>query len=224
VRKAGKITPCGCFETENKEVALLPWRVERRFVELKNLIDNKTLEDVSTFRFAHLAPAGDKTLDELIYQELDLCEWLGGFQVSKLFAVFSNEKAANIIVKLKNDLSCSVECSVMLPDGVAAISRHEIIARRGVASDQVVDTQTPQSSIYTYTAENKKHFTDIDAEIFGLSQSDVHTVRAAFKVLSSPGTAGEWATQHQHLINLIKKAKQSEISGEAFIIEEGKKL
>ena len=208
----GKISGCGCLEIKNGKVPLLQWRVERRFAELKNLIDNKTLEDVSTFRFAHLAPAEDKSLDDLIYQELDLCEWLGGAPVNRLFAVFHGEKAANIIVKLKNGLSCSVECSVMLPPGADAISRHEIIARRGVASDQVVDTQVPQSSIYTYTAENAKRFTDVDAEIFGLSQADVHTVRAAFKVLSCPEIADEWAAQEQHLLDLVKKAKQGEAS------------
>lgn len=222
VKKNGKITACGCFESENKKVVLLPWRVERRFIELKNLIDNKTLEDVSTFRFAHLAPAGDKTLDELIYQELDLCEWLGGAPVSRLFAVFSGEKAVNIIAKLENDLSCSVECSIMLPDGAAPISRHEIIARRGVASDQVVDTQVSQSSIYTYTAESEKRFTDIDAEIFGLSQDDVNLVRAGFKVLDEDGTAKAWASQDQHLLNLIENAKQSEINSKASIIKGGK--
>lgn len=221
VKRTGKITDCGCIEFKNGKIPLLPWRVERRFVELKNLIDNKTLEDVSTFRFSHLAPAGDKTLDELIYQQLDLCEWLGGASVRRLFAVFSGKKAVNIIVKLENDLSCSVECSVMLPDSAAVIDRHEIIARRGVASDQVVDTQVPQSSIYTYTAETEKRFTDVDAEIFGLSQNDVNLVRAGFKVLVETETAEKWSKQNQHLLDLIEKAKEGEINSKASIIEGG---
>ena len=222
VDKVGRITKNKCLELGDKTIKLLPWRVERRFIELKTLIDNKTLEDVSTFRFAHLAPASDKSLDELIYQQLDLCEWLSGAPVNRLFAVFNGEKAVNIIVKLKNDLSCSVECSVMLPDGTAVIDRHEIIARRGVASDQVVDTQVPQSSIYTYTAKNEKHFTDVDAEIFGLPQEDVNLVRAGFKVLSEPETAKKWSKQNQHLLALIEKAKESEINSQASIIEGGK--
>jgi hypothetical protein len=53
VKKNGNITDCGCFNVDDKEVVLLPWRVERRFVEFKNLTDNNTLEYVSTFRFAH---------------------------------------------------------------------------------------------------------------------------------------------------------------------------
>jgi hypothetical protein len=83
----------------------------------------------------------------------------------------------------------------MLPDGAEIIDRHEIIARRGVASDRVVDTQVPQSSIYTYTAEKETRFTDTDAEIFGLSQDDVNIVRAAFKVLETPELAEKWLLQ-----------------------------
>ena len=34
--------------TDGTVCKLLPWRKERRFIELKNLIDNKILEGVST--------------------------------------------------------------------------------------------------------------------------------------------------------------------------------
>ena len=219
VTQSGRFTDVGCFEIANKPIVLLPWRVERRFIELKKMIDDNTLEDISTFRFAHLAPAEDKTLDQLIYQELDLCEWLGGATVKKLFGVFHGSSAVNIIAQLTNGLSCSVECSVMLPKGATVIHRHEIIARRGVASDQAIDTQVAQSSIYTYTVANEQRFTDIDAEIFGLSPSDINLVRAGFKILDEPETASAWATQDKHLLNLIKNVKQSETANKISIIE-----
>jgi hypothetical protein len=222
IENNGKISDGGYLELENKSIKLLPWRGERRFVELRNLIENNTLEDVSTFRFARLEPAGTKSLDELIYQELDLCEWLGNSPVARLFAVFSGNDAVNIIVKLQNGMSCSVECSVMLPDGAEIIDRHEIIARRGIASDRVVDTQVPQSSIYTYTAEKETRFTDTDAEIFGLSQDDVNIVRAAFKVLETPELAEKWQCQDQRLADLVEKAKQSEANHKASAVEGGK--
>ena len=221
VGKNGKISDCGYFDFKDQKIKLLPWRVERRFVELKNLIENNTLEDVSTFRFARMVAAGSQSLDELIYQELDLCEWLGNSPVSRLFAVFSGNDAVNIIAKLENGISCSVECSVMLPEGAEVIDRHEIIARRGVASDRAVDTQVPQSSIYTYTAEKETHFTDTDAEIFGLSQDDINIVRAAFKVLESPELVKKWHCQNLYLADLVKKAKQSEVNYKASIIEGG---
>ncbi len=39
---------------DGTEALLLPWRTERRFIELKNLIGNRTLEEVSTLRFASM--------------------------------------------------------------------------------------------------------------------------------------------------------------------------
>ncbi|MDD5596990.1 MAG: hypothetical protein PHV82_03530 [Victivallaceae bacterium] len=222
VSGTGKITG-SCLEAGGRNIPLLPWRLERRFTELRSLIANRTLEDVSTLRFARLT-TGIENLDELIFQELDLCEWLGASPVSRLFAVFSGRRAVNIIARLENGISTSVECSVMLPKNAAPLSRHEIIARRGVASDQVVDVQVPQSSIYTYTAEKAECFTDVDAEIFGLSQSDAHLVRAAFKVLSAAETAAEWTTQDLHIKELINEAKQSEANGKPSISKAGRKL
>ena len=52
-----------------KRIKLLPWRVERRFIELKKLVDGKTLEDVSTLRFASMVSGGG--VERLLYRELD---------------------------------------------------------------------------------------------------------------------------------------------------------
>jgi hypothetical protein len=209
------------LETGEGKFPMLPWRVERRFTELKNIIEQKTLEDISTLRFCRLDSSARTSLDRLIYQELDLCEWLGGAAAKRIFAVFNQNKAVNIIVKLANRISCSVECSVMLPPNAEVLDRHEIIARRGVASDRVVDTQVPQSSIYSYS-EKEKRFTDVDAEIFGVPEKDIYEVRAAFKMLSEPETAKAWNVQHQNLLNLIETAKKSEITGEPSLMEGGK--
>ena len=99
---------------DGSTVKLLPWRKERRFTELKNLVDNKTLEDVSTLRFAWMA--NGKDLKDLLYRELDLCAYLGESEIKSIFAVLSG-KTANLVVKLQDDKSCSVECSAALPAG-----------------------------------------------------------------------------------------------------------
>jgi hypothetical protein len=210
VKQPGSITDDGVLEVDGKGITLLPWRMERRFIELKKIIDDNTLEDISTFRFALLTSSSTASLDDLILQELDICEWLGNSPIARIFAVFHEDNAMNAIVKLENRFSCSVECSTMLPAGAANIDRHEIIARRGVASDQVVDTHVPQSSIYTYTPNNEQCFTDVDAEIFGLSPKNIYLVRASFQVLSEPRLIDEWAMQYRRLLGLVKIARHSE--------------
>ena len=169
---------------------LLPWRVERRFVELKKIIDGKTLEDVSTFRFASFSAGGDSV--KAAARELDLASFLAGSPVKQLFAVRSGEAACNILARLENGMSASVECGIKLPAGAAPLDRHEIIARRGVASDRAVDTQVPQSSIYEWTPSGFQTFTDVDTELFGLPNDQIWIVRAAFAVLMKPELAAEW--------------------------------
>ena len=172
-----------------KPCKLLPWRVERRFCELKKLVDGKTLENLSTLRFASMKNGGK--IESLLYRELDLCAYLGESQVRSIFTVL-NGPTANLIVKLADGKSCSVECSAALPAGTAPMDRHELIARRGVACDRTVDTQVPQASIYEFTANGEKRYTDTDAELFGFENDEILLIRAAYALLSNPALADEW--------------------------------
>jgi len=177
-------------DSNGKETILLPWRVERRFFELKKMMNEGTLEGISTLRFASMTSSG--CLCKLLVKELDLAVWLTGKKITSVFAVCGGDKAANVIAKLEAGLNVSVECGTGLPEGADPIDRHEIIASRGVASDRVVDTQIPQASVYLFTNAGEKKFTDTDEELFGLCDEDILLVRAAFAVLSHPEYSDEW--------------------------------
>lgn len=178
------------LEVGSEKARLLPWRVERRFAELKNLIVNRTLEDVSTLRFASVTSGG--CLKGQLFRELDLASWMTGKKITRVFGVCAGDCAANVIAKLEGGLNLSIECSNSLPAGSEIIDRHEIIASRGVASDRGVDTQVPQSSIYLYTDSGEERYTDVDSELFGFSDPEIWIVRAAFAVLSDPTLAKVW--------------------------------
>ena len=207
VSKKENIGPGVCLKLNNGQVVnLLPWRVERRFIELKKLIEDHTLEDVSTLRFC--AMSTEQNLIQLLYREFDLCSFLGRAPVKSVFAVGSGGKTANVIVKLENNLSCSVECAAQVP-GIPELDRHEVIARRGIACDRTVDTQIPQSSIYAFTEQGEQHYTDTDAELFGLSNAEIVLVRAAFQALTIPATAAEWNSAHEQLIRITASAMEN---------------
>ncbi|MBQ9337196.1 MAG: hypothetical protein IJS14_07875 [Lentisphaeria bacterium] len=197
---------------DGKRIPLLPWRVERRFVELKKIIDGKTLEDVSTFRFASFAPGADPV--KTAAKELDLASYLAGSPICRIFAVRSGDAACNLLARFANGMSASVECGGKLPAGAEPLDRHEIIARRGVASDRTVDTQVPQSSIYEWTAAGLQTFTDVDTELFGLPNDQIWTVRAAFAVLMKPELAAEWtaasAAMEKYADAIVKSAADNQ--------------
>lgn len=174
------------------DVTLLPWRVERRFAELKKLVDNGTLEGVSTLRFARFETAAGN-LRDMLAREFDLAGFLTGDPIVRCFSVGSAEtRAVNAVFRLKNGMSGCVECASSLPAGSETIDRHEIIARRGVASDRVVDTQIPQSSLYLRTDAATAAWTDTDFELFGLDSESVATVRAAWAVLTGEADGAAW--------------------------------
>jgi len=94
------------------------------------------------------------------------------------------------------------------------LDRHEIIARRGVASDRAVDTQVPQSSIYEWTTDGTRTFTDVDTELFGLPNEEIWIVRAAYAVLMKPELAAEWksaaAAMKRYADAVVRSAAQNQ--------------
>lgn len=170
--------------------ALLPHRVERRFVELKKLVDTSTLEDVSTLRFANFQAGG--TLKDVLARELDLAAFLAESPIVSLFATGDAATVCNTIVRFQDGKSGCLECGTALPESQKSMDRHELIARRGVASDRAVDTQVPQDSIYLWTSNGNETYTDTDLELYGLPDGEITVVRAAFALLKQPALAAEW--------------------------------
>ena len=173
---------------------LMPQRVERKIVELKKMTENGTLEGVSTLRFASFAPKG-ANVEAILARELDVAAFLGAAKVVRVMAV-ANGPAVNALVKLANDVNCSIEVSAGLPRGEAAYDRHEIICARGVGSDQTIDTHTPHASIRVSGEKGMEEFTDVDTELFGMTYEEIWNVRAAFALLQNPALAKEWKSAY----------------------------
>ena len=190
---------------------LLAGRMERKIVELKKMTENGTLEGVSTLRFAAFAPKGSD-IEAMLAKELDLAAYLGGADVVRVMAA-ANGSAVNVLAKLANDVNVSVEIGAGLPRGAEGYDRHEIIAKRGVACDQAVDTHTKHESIRCWGANGMAEYTDVDTELFGLSYEEVWNVRAAFALLQGRASAKVWkaawakATKAARLAFAADKAK-----------------
>lgn len=190
---------------------LLPGRMERKIVELKKMTENGTLEGVSTLRFASFAPKGADT-EAMLAKELDLAAYLGASDVVRVMAVASGP-AVNVLAKLANDVNVSVEIGAGLPKGAEPYDRHEIIAKRGVACDQTVDTHTKHESIRCWGVNGMEEFTDVDTELFGLSYDEIWNVRAAFALLQDRASAKVWKAAW---------AKATKAAGLAFAADKAK--
>jgi hypothetical protein len=195
---------------KTNQVPLLTWRVKRKFVELKKIVEDSVIENVCLFRFCCLGDKDNWSLSSLLYREMDLFEFIGNGKIISVQAVFTDEQVGNVILHLDNNALCSIEVGIQMPSGSTLVERHEIIARRGVASDLVVDTQVSQSSIYSYTKDGEKRFTDVDMELFGYDESEIDHIRSAFQIFKTPQLAEQWIQQHSHLTNLVRMAFESD--------------
>lgn len=192
------------------DIPLLFHRKERRFVELKNIVQGGTLFGVSVMRVARIVESCTD-LSDVLYRELDLCQFVLGKKIKSVMAM-SNDNVINVIATTENDIVCTIEISATLKKGAKAIDKHEIISQRGIACDVVVDAQLKQDSIYVFGNENKK-FTDVDFELYGLSPEEVATVRAAFAVVQNKNY-DEMLAIDANLTKLVEMAKKSAKSGE----------
>lgn len=222
-------------------VPLLPWRDQRRFVELKRLVDEKTVAPLLMCRFACLTDAAQTPLEAILYREFDLIEWLSGTPIVSICASMAGKGdksnycearsgsvreiglipffAANVIVRLAGGVIGSVEAGATLPAGTAMQDRHELIARRGVASDRVVDTQVPQSSVHAWTAAGHEQHTDVDAELFGLDAEQAALVRSAYDVLHETTRVAELRRNHARLRQLVELAYESDRRHERLAVD-----
>src|SRR5690606_12979144 len=87
--------------------------------------------------------------------------------------------------------------------------RHEIIGRRGTASDRVVDTQVNQHSISFFQQHGPQHYTDTDMELFGFNPQETELIRGAWALYNDAGLRGVWREQHLHLVQVVEAAVAS---------------
>ncbi len=191
---------------DGARVPTLSWRYERRFEELKKLVDSKTVDGISVFRIISIAKKGTD-LRALLMREMDVCRMILSTEITEVFAM-KEGGAMNVSLKLASGVICTIELAATLPEGEAPISKHEIITARGIACDMNVDTQTMQSSVYVYGKENKR-FTDVDFELYGLEIWEVATVRAAFAVAKDATLHARYAAEEAKLNALADAAEKS---------------
>ena len=195
---------------DGKELPILAHRSERRFIELKNVVNNGTLVGVSVMRVARIIEKGSD-LYEALYRELDLCQYILQRKIKSIM-VMENDNVMNAIVTTEDGVVCTIEISATLKAGEPAKDKHEIISQRGIACDVVVDAQLKQDSIYVFGTENQK-YTDVDFELYGLSIEEIAVVRAAFAMAQNKNCE-EIEAIDKNLCELVEMAKRSAMNGE----------
>ncbi len=205
-----QLKDCDTAVIGGMECPLLAHRLERRFIEQKNIATGGTLQGVSVMRVARIVEKGDD-IYKVLYRELDICQFVLQRKLCSIMAM-RNDNVMNVITTTEDGVVCTIEISATLTAGEQPKDKHEIIAQRGTCCDLVVDTQIKQNSIYLFGAE-KAAFTDVDFELYGLSVDEISVVRAAFTI-AQKNTAEQMCAIDRNLQELVAGAKRSVQTGE----------
>lgn len=205
---------CKTVSINGIEIPLLAHRQERRFIELKNIVNGGTIVGISAMRVARIVEADSDVFAEL-YRELDICQYILNRNIKSIMAM-QNDNVINVIATTEDGVVCTIEISATLKKGEKAIDKHEIISQRGIACDIAVDVQLKQDSIYVFGKENNK-YTDVDYELYGLSFEEIVIVRSAFAIAQT-GSSESHIKADANLKKLVSLAENSVKSGERQVI------
>ena len=197
-------------EIDGVAYPLLAHRFERRFTELRKMLTDGTLTGLSVVRGGNVQ-CTTVPLWSTVRRELDLCRYLCDEEPVSLTA-YAMDRAVNLLVNMESGVVCSLEIASNLPEGSTVIDKHELIGSRGFICDRVVDTQVPQQSIYLYT-DKTETFTDVDFELFGLSQEQVAIVRTAFALAKDASLREKALDDAAKTDRIVEAAKRSAAEG-----------
>lgn len=194
---------------ELTNVPLLHWRLKRRYLELRNVLLQELVKTTLAMRIHHIVPRDDFTasLRDVLFMETDLIQWISGDTVNKVFAAM-DDAYMNGILSTAGGIKASTELGIV-PDGSQPVLLHEIIAKTGILSDVVVDTQTQQYPIYVFNGPKTTVYTDIDNELYGLTQTECDATRFILWALRDSVHVMEAQDAARSILEVVEAADKS---------------
>lgn len=190
-----------------KNVPLYHWQLKRRYVELRNILDTKMVENPLAMRIHHIVSPDEftKSLKDIIVFESNLVEFVTHQKLEKVFSDFSGGVYANCIMSTDGNIKVSMELGFS-PDGSEPVLLHEVIGKNGLACDVVVDTQTQQYPIYVFKGKETLRYTDIDAELYDMENTQVDSVRFILWALTDVSRIDELCENYVHIEKVYEAA------------------
>lgn len=198
-----KALPCDDY----MNVPLYHWQLKRRYVELRNILDTGMVVNALAMRIHHIVPKDEftRTLKDIIVFESNLVEFVTHQKIQKVFSDFSGEVYANCIMSTDGNIKVSMELGFS-PDGSEPVLLHEVIGKNGLACDVVVDTQTQQYPIYVFKGKETLKYTDIDAELYDMENTQVDSVRFILWALTDTARIDALCENYVHIEKVYEAA------------------
>ena len=195
---------------------LLDWRYEPRMNRLSaygSRASENCCVNVSSFF------GKDTSLDELIYRELDIAEYLLHSKIVKVTA-FMRGAACNLIAKCESGAQANLELGVTMAPGTIPQFQHRLITTHGMANDKGVNDLIEQNGVYVFGDNDTRPVTYDDGEYYLYGLTVEESVRCTFiqGIMVGKVSKDELLLQDKHLGELLAAVYESAERGQSVVI------
>lgn len=199
---------------EGKRIPLFTTRYDPRIRHIATY--GNTPEENSALNVYAFA-GSDVSLDQLIYRELNIAEFILHSKVKKIMA-FVNQKAANIIAVMENDTTANIDLGNTMAPGSPMQCQHRLITKHGMANDLSVTDMTVQHQVYIFGENGTSVYDDDEYYLYGLNEKEVETVLTIHGIFTGHTDCQSWAEDHKRYLAMVKAVYESANAGKAIAV------
>ena len=199
---------------EGKRIPLFTTRYDPRIRHIA-AYGNKT-EDNSALN-VYAFTGSDISLDQLIYREVCIAEFILHSKIKKITA-FVNENAANIIAVMEDGTTANLDLGNTMAPGSHIQCQHRLITKHGMANDLSVTDMTVQHQVYVFSEEGTKVYDDDEYYLYGLEEQEVETVLTIHGILTGHISAESWPEDHIRYEKMIAAVYESGKTGKPVLL------
>lgn len=160
----------------------------------------------------------DVSLEQLIYRELDIAEFILHSKVKKITA-FVNRNAASIIAVMENDTCANLDLGNTMADGAHYQCQHRLVTNHGMANDLSATDMTIQHQMYVFGQEGTTVYDDDEFYLYGLDEDEVAKVLTIHAVLTGKVEWHDWADRDARYRRLIAAVYESDKLGKTVHVD-----
>ncbi len=211
-RQEGGFTPTLLWE--GKRIPLFTTRYDPRIRHIA-AYGNKTEENsaLNVYSFT----GSDVSLDQLIYRELCIAEFILHSKIQKITA-FVNENAANIIAVMEDGTTANLDLGNTMAPGSHIQCQHRLITKHGMANDLSVTDMTVQHQVYIFSEEGRLVYDDDEYYLYGLSEEEVETVLTIHGIFTNHISCETWPEDHIRYVNMVEAVYESGKTGKPVLL------
>lgn len=198
-----------------------PWRYETKLKALHFLsVEYAAVGEICSYK-ATRVEAKNANIFEILYSELDICEWLVDDEIASVYALSNQDKTMSLIIKTKKDILCTIDIATTLSEETMPIIKHEIVGKGGFISDRCINEHIPSMDIYVFEEDKKSPATYMapDLSISGLAPEEVFISENVIDILTNTKPSDVAFMRHNKILYYIDCVYRSIERGEVIKTE-----